>query len=66
MQTCDRCGRETLSTTMSYFNTDIICPECDKREREHPDFAEAQRIESEHVLAGNYSFQGVGLPKDLR
>lgn len=66
MAICDRCGEETTSTTMSYFNTDIICPKCDDRERTHPRFEEARRIEREQVAAGNYNYKGVGLPNDLR
>lgn len=63
---CDRCGKETLGHTMSYFNTDEICFECRDTERAHPMFEEARRIEAEHVRAGDYNFQGIGLPKDLR
>ena len=25
---CDRCGKPLTVRTMSYFNTDAICPEC--------------------------------------
>lgn len=64
--TCQRCGSETRSTTMSYFNTEIICPTCDSEERAHPQFEEARRVELEHVKAGDYNFEGVGLPADLR
>jgi hypothetical protein len=63
---CDRCGQETQSWTGSYFNTDTICMECDDRERAHPRFAEAKRIEKEQTLRGNYNFKGIGLPPDLR
>lgn len=66
MTACDRCGKGTIVTTMSWFNTDIICPECDKAEQQHPQFAEAKRVESEHVRAGNTRFGGIGLPDDLR
>lgn len=65
MTICDRCGKETRSTTMSYFNEDIICPTCDKAEREHPAFEEARQAELEQVKAGNYNFRGVGKPHDL-
>ena len=66
MMTCDRCRKKTLSTTMSYFNTDTICMECDELERSHPGFKEARRIETEAVASGNYNFPGVGLPAELR
>ena len=66
MTRCDRCGKETNITTMSYFNTQIICMECDERERKHPKFKEAQDIENEQVKRGNYNYKGIGLPSDLR
>jgi len=63
---CDRCRRKTLSVTGSMFNTELICPDCEKRERAHPKYEEARRIEEEHVRQGNYNFPGIGLPADLR
>ena len=65
MQTCERCFRKTNITTMSYFNTDTICMDCDKKEREHPDFKRARELEREAVRQGNYNFGGVGKPFDL-
>ena len=63
---CDRCGRETTGTTMSWFNTEIICLDvCDPEERAHPMFEEARRIETEHTLNGDTHFPGIGLPPDL-
>jgi len=64
--TCDRCGKETISSTMSYFNTDTICPECDDRERAHPLFQEARDAELEACKRGDFNFIGIGLPFDLR
>jgi hypothetical protein len=52
-------------TSMSYFNTDVLCMECDEKERAHPKFKEAQAEEEKHVRAGNYNFKGVGKPADL-
>lgn len=60
--TCDRCYKETRMTAMSFFNTDVCCIDCIKLERTHPAYEEAKRLEGEQVLAGNYSFGGVGLP----
>ena len=39
---------------------------CDARERKHPDYERAKRIELDHVLKGNLNFEGVGLPDDLK
>lgn len=62
---CDRCKQPTLSYTMSFFNTEEICPECDKKERAHPKFKEAHDKEVEEVKKGNYNFPGIGKPDDL-
>lgn len=62
---CQRCRRETLGFTGSYFDTANICFRCDEVERSHPAFGEARRVESEHVLRGNFNFRGVGVPADL-
>lgn len=66
MSRCDRCRRETLVTTGSYFNTETICPDCRAAEEAHPDFERARRIEGEAVRRGDFNFPGVGLPADLR
>lgn len=62
---CDRCSRQTNRITGSYFNTEMICMECDKKERAHPDYRRARQVETDHVREGNYNFQGIGKPKDL-
>ena len=53
-------------TTGSYFNTEIICPECDEAEQAHPDYERARAVEGEAVRAGNFNYPGIGLPADLR
>jgi hypothetical protein len=63
---CERCGRETRSFSMSYFNTDEICPECEDKERAHPLFEEARAAEHAACKQGNYNFPGIGLPDDLK
>lgn len=63
---CDRCGTTLSSFSTSYFNTDTICHDCGEKERAHPEFEEARRIETEAVQRGDYNFPGVGLPADLQ
>ena len=65
MTKCDRCGKETDSFTMSYFNTQNICWKCEKIEKAHPKYAEAREREWEEVRKGNYNYKGIGLPADL-
>ena len=51
--------------TMSRFNTDWICIDCEKKEREHPDYKRASEAELKAVQSGNYNFKGIGKPADL-
>ena len=62
---CERCGKEVSIFSMSFFSTQNICLDCIKKEENHPNFREAKKIENEHVKAGNYNFEGIGLPNDL-
>jgi len=57
---CERCGRETMSYTMSYFDTAEICLRCSSAEREHPDYEKAREAEAEAVRRGDYQFPGIG------
>lgn len=65
MPKCDRCRKDTLATTMSFFNTDTLCLSCWDKERNHPDYARAVQVETEAVRRGNYKFPGIGKPSDL-
>lgn len=62
---CDRCGARMRVSIMSKFNTDIICLDCQEKERSHPDYERACRIEREAVRDGDYNFPGIGKPADL-
>lgn len=62
---CDRCNTPTTSYKMSFFNTDMICKECETKEKNHPDYQKARETEEAEVRKGNYNFPGIGLPKDL-
>lgn len=63
---CHRCGKRGDQYTMSRFNTDLICMECDAAERQHPAYADAAAAEEAAVLRGDYNFPGVGWPGDGR
>jgi len=56
---CQRCYTETNSYTMSFLNTQLICNECDKKEKDHPRFKEAKEAELRQVKAGNYNYKGL-------
>ena len=62
---CERCFKETNVTTMSFFNTQIICIDCSKKEKQHKDFEKAREIEFNEIKKGNLNFEGIGLPKDF-
>lgn len=64
LKKCDRCHKETNCLTGSYFNTEMLCTECDKIEQLHPLYKEAKRVEMEEVRKGNYNYEGIGLPDD--
>jgi hypothetical protein len=66
MSNCQRCGSETPSLKMSYFNTDMMCEKCNKTERLHPLFEKAKREEMIQCQNGNMNFEGIGLPNDLK
>lgn len=42
MQKCDRCFKDTSSTIMSMFNTQIICPDCKDKETKRSDYKQAE------------------------
>jgi recombinational DNA repair protein (RecF pathway) len=65
MTRCQRCSKETRVTTMSRFNTQILCMECLEKEKKHPKYKEAAAAELRAVQAGNYNFSGIGKPADL-
>lgn len=65
---CDRCKKSMSMTvsTMSYFNTDTLCMDCQEKESKHPLYDDAVRAEFDAVRMGNYNFPGIGLPNDLK
>ena len=65
VQVCDRCIKESNSLIMSMFNTEMICSECKDKERKHPEYENASKIELEHVKNKDYNYKGVGKPTDL-
>lgn len=68
--TCDRCGNSTRGmTTMSIFNTDIICMDCKKEEKLDPEYKAAVEAEAEAVRQGVRNYPGAfpnykPIPKD--
>jgi len=61
---CDRCGKETLLTTMSMFNSEMCCFDCIDKEKQHPSYQYAKQQEFEATQRGDYNFPGIGLPPD--
>ena len=62
---CQRCGKETRTTIMSMFNTDIICMDCKEKEKKHPSYNAAVEVDNREILKGNFRYKGIGKPKDL-
>ena len=57
---CARCGKETRSIIMSWFNTDMICTSCRKQEEKDPRIKQAKKAEMEAIKRGNRNFKGIG------
>ena len=55
----------TNGLSMSFFNTDWICIECNKKETAHPEYAKAKEAEVKEIINGNLNFKGIGKPADL-
>lgn len=66
--TCDRCGVTDPQGAhiMSKFNTEWICIPCKKLEEAHPMYEMADKAERTQIRLGNYNYEGIGLPDDLR
>ncbi len=62
MGRCDRCKKETLTHTGSWFSRETICVSCSREEAKHPDYEYAKAVEMEAVAEGNLNFPGVGWP----
>ena len=57
---CPRCGNSTNGrTTMSVFNTEVICIPCKEKEKEDPDYQMAVDTEAAEVRKGNYNYTGI-------
>ena len=56
---CVRCGRDSISLKMSWFNTDMICPVCQDRENRSDLIRKAKERELAECKAGNMNYQGI-------
>jgi len=50
---------------MSRFNKEIICLDCEERERRHPEYPKAVEAEAAAIRRGEKTFRGIGMPEDL-
>jgi hypothetical protein len=62
---CPRCHKPITGFTMSRFNTEDICLDCEAAEKKHPKYKEAHDAELTAVKSGDYNFPGIGCPSDL-
>lgn len=56
---CDRCSNDLTTRMMSKMNQDILCMDCIKAEKSHPEFKRADIAELEQVKSGNYNYEGL-------
>ena len=59
MRDCDRCRKPTCSTTMSWFNTQMICPDCDAAEHKRSDIEAAKEAERDACKRGDFNYPGI-------
>ena len=57
---CENCGKEDVATTMSMFDTKMICMDCDENERKDPRYKEAVDADVKAIKSGDYNFPGIG------
>jgi hypothetical protein len=53
---CSRCGGALWVSTMSRFNTDVLCMPCLSDEKQAPGYPEAQAAELAAVRSGNFNY----------
>ena len=58
---CQRCYTKTNCYTMSWYNEQLICTECDQKEHKRKDIKKAKDAEFAAVKSGNRNFKGIGL-----
>ncbi len=64
---CQRCTGKTHGiNSMSMFNNDILCVPCKNKEMAHPLYGEAVDMDNNEIKKGNFNFDGIGLPNELR
>ncbi len=60
---CDRCGGSLEhGRIMSRFSTETLCLDCEREERQHPDYQKAADAELAAVRRGDMNFPGIGWP----
>lgn len=61
-EVCERCGASLKSgRILSMFNLDVICMKCKDKERERPDYRQANDAVREEERKGNRNFEGIEL-----
>lgn len=66
---CDRCEtyqQGVFCLVLSYFNRQLICESCERKEQAHSNYTKARTAELNAVRAGNFNFPGIGLPESLK
>lgn len=49
---CARCEKEGNTHSLSFLNMDMICLECEEKEKEHPLYQAARDVEFEQLQKG--------------
>ena len=63
---CDRCKKISNGHKMSFFNTQMCCTNCIRKEEKHKLYKKAVEMERIQYKLGNKDYPGIGLPDDLK
>ncbi len=65
LKRCGRCGCNTTEVSISFFDDELICNDCEKKERLHPKYELAVREMMAALKKDKFAFTGIGRPSDL-
>lgn len=67
MKTCDRCGSKNMFTHhTSWYNSQIICDVCRKKEMSRSDYDACRKAERQAVLNGDLNFNFLAPWKEVQ
>lgn len=53
---CDRCEKQSTESRCSWYNEQMICSDCSKKEKNRADYQACREAELEAVKRGDFNF----------